>query len=83
MRSFLFSQLFPIINPYTPHIPPDALGPNEAKWSGAKRSKDYEYVKANSRYGGRIAKRCEPKQGRNNQCACGSGKKYKHCCGEK
>ncbi len=20
------------------------------------------------------------KQGRNNKCACGSGKKYKHCC---
>lgn len=24
----------------------------------------------------------QPKLGRNNPCACGSGKKYKHCCGE-
>jgi uncharacterized protein YchJ len=22
------------------------------------------------------------KQGRNNKCSCGSGKKYKHCCGK-
>jgi hypothetical protein len=22
----------------------------------------------------------QPKQGRNEQCNCGSGKKYKHCC---
>lgn len=22
------------------------------------------------------------KQGRNEKCACGSGKKYKHCCGK-
>jgi len=24
----------------------------------------------------------QPKQGRNDPCACGSGKKFKHCCGE-
>ena len=23
-----------------------------------------------------------PKQGRNDPCACGSGRKYKHCCGK-
>ena len=23
-----------------------------------------------------------PKIGRNEQCPCGSGKKYKHCCGK-
>ena len=26
-------------------------------------------------------KRDEPKVGRNDPCPCGSGKKYKHCCG--
>ena len=25
--------------------------------------------------------RDEPKLGRNEPCPCGSGKKYKHCCG--
>jgi len=27
-------------------------------------------------------KREEPKVGRNEPCPCGSGKKYKKCCGE-
>ncbi len=26
--------------------------------------------------------RDNPKQGRNEPCACGSGRKYKHCCGK-
>ncbi|MDZ7637918.1 MAG: SEC-C metal-binding domain-containing protein [Bryobacterales bacterium] len=26
-------------------------------------------------------KRAEPKVGRNDPCPCGSGKKYKKCCG--
>jgi preprotein translocase subunit SecA len=26
--------------------------------------------------------RTGPKVGRNDQCPCGSGKKYKHCCGK-
>ena len=26
-------------------------------------------------------KRDAPKVGRNDPCPCGSGKKYKHCCG--
>ncbi|MFO7849605.1 MAG: SEC-C metal-binding domain-containing protein [Spirochaetia bacterium] len=26
-------------------------------------------------------KRTTPKVGRNDPCPCGSGKKYKHCCG--
>jgi len=26
-------------------------------------------------------RREEPKPGRNSPCPCGSGKKYKHCCG--
>ena len=28
-------------------------------------------------------KRDQHKIGRNEQCPCGSGKKYKHCCGRK
>jgi uncharacterized protein YecA (UPF0149 family) len=27
-------------------------------------------------------RRPTPKVGRNNPCPCGSGKKYKHCCGK-
>jgi preprotein translocase subunit SecA len=32
---------------------------------------------------GRIAKPDQPKVGRNDPCPCGSGKKYKKCCGNK
>jgi len=28
-----------------------------------------------------VSKREGPKVGRNDMCNCGSGKKYKHCCG--
>jgi len=31
---------------------------------------------------GRVLKRVEPKVGRNDPCPCGSGKKYKKCCGK-
>ncbi len=30
----------------------------------------------------RTVKRVQPKVGRNEPCPCGSGKKYKHCCGK-
>ena len=33
--------------------------------------------------GGRAAVKSGPKVGRNELCPCGSGKKYKHCCGGK
>ena len=29
----------------------------------------------------RTVRREQPKVGRNDPCPCGSGKKYKHCCG--
>ena len=29
----------------------------------------------------KTVRRAEPKVGRNDPCPCGSGKKYKHCCG--
>lgn len=32
-------------------------------------------------HGAQPVKRLEPKLGRNDQCSCGSGKKYKKCCG--
>jgi SEC-C motif-containing protein len=32
-------------------------------------------------HGGQPVKRLEPKIGRNDPCSCGSGKKYKKCCG--
>jgi hypothetical protein len=28
-----------------------------------------------------VPRRCAPKAGRNDSCLCGSGKKYKRCCG--
>jgi uncharacterized protein len=31
---------------------------------------------------GRAGPRAERKIGRNDSCGCGSGKKYKHCCGK-
>jgi preprotein translocase subunit SecA len=30
----------------------------------------------------KTVKRDEKKVGRNDMCPCGSGKKYKHCCGK-
>lgn len=32
-------------------------------------------------HGAQPVKRLEPKVGRNDQCSCGSGKKFKKCCG--
>lgn len=32
-------------------------------------------------HGGQPVKRLEPKVGRNDPCSCGSGKKFKKCCG--
>lgn len=29
----------------------------------------------------RVLSVCTPKIGRNDKCPCGSGKKYKNCCG--
>ena len=29
----------------------------------------------------KTVRRAAPKIGRNDPCPCGSGKKYKHCCG--
>ncbi|OYW52312.1 MAG: hypothetical protein B7Y80_20025 [Hyphomicrobium sp. 32-62-53] len=46
----------------------------------------YEIFKARRALGGSRSSgmpyyRTEPKVGRNDRCPCGSGKKYKHCCG--
>lgn len=45
-------------------------------WNYARQAEDYEDTKR-----GKI--RIERKQGRNILCKCGSGKKYKHCCGRR
>ncbi|MBA3014331.1 MAG: SEC-C domain-containing protein [Proteobacteria bacterium] len=39
------------------------------------------YVDGDIKSGGLLAERAGPKAGRNNPCPCGSGKKFKKCCG--
>ncbi len=45
-----------------------------------KRQGRWYYV-SGTRSGARPAARSAPKLGRNDPCSCGSGKKYKKCCG--
>ena len=40
-----------------------------------------EWLYSEGRITPRTVVRSSPKVGRNNPCPCGSGKKYKHCCG--
>jgi uncharacterized protein YecA (UPF0149 family) len=48
----------------------------------------YRYFEPHRRLAARSAResasyrRAMPKIGRNDPCRCGSGKKYKHCCGK-
>jgi uncharacterized protein len=42
-----------------------------------KRHADYEAVRAEM-----TVRREGPKVGRNDPCPCGSGRKFKHCCGK-
>ena len=37
---------------------------------------------ARTRAAARTFRRGAPKVGRNDKCPCGSGKKFKHCCGK-
>ncbi|MBR5057329.1 MAG: SEC-C domain-containing protein [Clostridiales bacterium] len=53
--------------------------------SVAKRAQSGEDAKANQQAGitqNQPAKRDAKKVGRNDPCPCGSGKKYKNCCGK-
>jgi uncharacterized protein YecA (UPF0149 family) len=45
-----------------------------------KEYKKIKNQKPHKNRGTRITPRTEPKIGRNEQCPCGSGKKYKQCC---
>ena len=52
-----------------------------------KRRLRYQHESANGSEGGaqrevQTVRRDQPKVGRNAPCPCGSGKKYKHCCGK-
>ena len=53
---------------------PSSGGSISSKWHGARSSKDYVFEKKGAR-------RVEEKHGRNEPCTCGSGLKYKKCCG--
>lgn len=46
-----------------------------------KKEKD-EWLYVEGRISPRTIVRSAPKTGRNDPCPCGSGKKYKHCCGK-
>jgi len=45
-----------------------------------KKEKD-QWLYVEGRISPRTIVRSSPKTGRNDPCPCGSGKKYKHCCG--
>ena len=53
--------------------------PEDAKWLDAAPSPDY--VPSPSAVSPGTMVRREPKVGRNDPCPCGSGKKFKRCCG--
>lgn len=66
------------------------IGVLEKKWRNTPRealggltpdqySEEHPEVKQST---GKTIKRSEPKVGRNDPCPCGSGKKYKKCCGK-
>ena len=46
-----------------------------------KENGDWKFVDAEGAESGTPIRRAEPKIGRNDPCSCGSGKKYKKCCG--
>lgn len=47
-----------------------------------KDSTSGEWLYEEGRISPRTMVRSAPKTGRNDPCPCGSGKKYKHCCGK-
>jgi tetratricopeptide (TPR) repeat protein len=53
--------------------------PEDAKWLNASPSPDYVTSPSGASPGTMV--RREPKVGRNEPCPCGSGKKFKRCCG--
>lgn len=58
---------------------PEDQDPEDAKWRDASPSTDY--VPSPSGVSPGTMVRREPKVGRNDPCPCGSGKKFKRCCG--
>jgi len=53
----------------------------EVKQIQEKQKKDYVLSRGDSDATPATVKREGKKIGRNDPCPCGSGKKYKHCCG--
>jgi tetratricopeptide (TPR) repeat protein len=58
---------------------PEDQDPEDAKWLNASPSPDYVTSPSGASPGTMV--RREPKVGRNEPCPCGSGKKFKRCCG--
>lgn len=58
-------------------------GQREAQWrvQRERRQERVERASEGGHYEGGTFVRDEPKVGRNDPCPCGSGRKYKHCCG--
>lgn len=46
-----------------------------------KEGSEWKFVDAEGAESGTPIRRTEPKVGRNDPCSCGSGKKFKKCCG--
>lgn len=49
--------------------------------TGNFRRQDGSWVYVDGKVHNKPVVRSQPKVGRNDPCPCGSGKKYKHCCG--
>ena len=47
-----------------------------------KRERELDQIKMNSSGESKVEQRKVDKIGRNDPCSCGSGKKYKKCCGK-
>jgi SEC-C motif domain protein len=55
---------------------------DEHREAAAFKKVDGNWLYAEGKLAGTTIVRAAPKVGRNEPCPCGSGKKYKHCCGK-
>ncbi len=85
-------QMFHYEHDADPEMRPQPIPPESRKKFVqvmiASANRIYRYFEPQRRGGASLAiplpvRRSGPKIGRNDPCPCGSGKKFKHCCGSK
>jgi uncharacterized protein len=76
------------VDPHWPVEPlPDEKREELVRWMAAGIARSYKFFAAHRRAAAaseseaETYRRSAPKVGRNDRCPCGSGKKFKHCCG--